>query len=318
MSNNSERPFLTFALFAYNQEQFIREAVAGAFAQTYARMEIILSDDCSTDRTFEIMQEMAASYHGAKQVTLNRNPTNLGLIGHVNLVTAMARADYIIAAAGDDISNSDRTELIARKIEAERPMLIHSDFSAIDVNGCPVEYDDFDRTFDTSTDVRIAATSLGMYVGGTGTWHKDLFRKYGPITVAGAFEDLVLGFRAALEGGISYIDRPVVQYRFGVGISHVDGGTKSAMRNHNEAKAKARHASLQQRLLDSSMHNSSDTRSLQRIIRKEMLIQSGKYDLYARPWVFVTCSMWHPSMILYILSVARRNLVSQLQKAFRR
>lgn len=57
-----QRPLVTFALFAYNQEKYIREAVDGAFSQTYEPLEIILSDDCSSDRTFEIMQEMAAAY----------------------------------------------------------------------------------------------------------------------------------------------------------------------------------------------------------------------------------------------------------------
>ena len=33
--NSTERPLMTFALFAYNQEKYIREAVVGAFAQTY-------------------------------------------------------------------------------------------------------------------------------------------------------------------------------------------------------------------------------------------------------------------------------------------
>ena len=68
MSENipDERPLVTFALFAYNQEQFIREAVEGAFAQTYEPLEIILSDDCSTDRTFEIMQEMASACEGCR------------------------------------------------------------------------------------------------------------------------------------------------------------------------------------------------------------------------------------------------------------
>ena len=49
------RPLITFALFAYNQEKYIEEAVQGAFLQTYSPLEIILSDDGSTDRTFEII-----------------------------------------------------------------------------------------------------------------------------------------------------------------------------------------------------------------------------------------------------------------------
>jgi len=48
------KPLITFALFAYNQERFIREAVQGAFSQTYSPLEIIMSDDCSKDRTFDI------------------------------------------------------------------------------------------------------------------------------------------------------------------------------------------------------------------------------------------------------------------------
>ena len=53
-----EQLFVTFVLFAYNQEKYIREAVEGALSQTYGAMEIILSDDRSTDRTFEIMEEV--------------------------------------------------------------------------------------------------------------------------------------------------------------------------------------------------------------------------------------------------------------------
>src|SRR4051812_34720579 len=84
---NSGRPLVTFALFAYNHERFIRKAVDGALAQTYQPLEIIISDDCSTDRTFEIAQGMASAYNGAHKVVVNRNPKNLGADGfglHVN------------------------------------------------------------------------------------------------------------------------------------------------------------------------------------------------------------------------------------------
>ena len=62
------RALVTFALFAYNQEKFIREAVEGAFSQTYEPLEIILSDDYSSDRTFEIIERMAAEYTGPHRV----------------------------------------------------------------------------------------------------------------------------------------------------------------------------------------------------------------------------------------------------------
>lgn len=108
LDNASNRPLVTFALFAFNQEQFIREAVKGAFSQTYEPLEIILSDDCSSDRTFEIIEELAHTYEGPHDVRVRRNRVNLGLSGHVNAVMASSRGDIIVLAAGDDISLSDR------------------------------------------------------------------------------------------------------------------------------------------------------------------------------------------------------------------
>ena len=61
---NPSNPLISFVLLAYKQEKYIREAVEGAFAQTYSPLEIILSDDASPDGTFEIIQEMAAAYQG--------------------------------------------------------------------------------------------------------------------------------------------------------------------------------------------------------------------------------------------------------------
>lgn len=106
----TRRPLVTFALFAYNQEKFIREAVEGAFAQTYEPLEIVLSDDCSSDRTYEIMQEMAASYYGPHKVELRKNKKNLGLTEHVNHIVKNAKGEFIAFAAGDDISLSHRVE----------------------------------------------------------------------------------------------------------------------------------------------------------------------------------------------------------------
>ncbi|RYZ52291.1 MAG: glycosyltransferase [Sphingobacteriales bacterium] len=118
-----EMPLVTFALFAFNQENYIEEAVEGAFSQTYSPLEIILSDDCSTDRTFEILEEKVLSYTGPHKVRLNRNVPNVGLIAHVTKVQEMATGAFIVTAAGDDISMPDRVaELVevwlSRKVAA--------------------------------------------------------------------------------------------------------------------------------------------------------------------------------------------------------
>ncbi|MDP2083917.1 MAG: glycosyltransferase family A protein [Gemmobacter sp.] len=104
-----DRPLVTFALFAYNQENYIREAVEGAFSQTYSPLEIILSDDCSSDRTFEIMEEMAREYQGPHLLKVRTASKNAGIGAHVNLVAGLSQGEIIVFAAGDDVSLPHRT-----------------------------------------------------------------------------------------------------------------------------------------------------------------------------------------------------------------
>ena len=52
-----DKPLITFLLVSYNQEAYIREAIEGALAQTYSPLEIVISDDCSSDATFSLIKE---------------------------------------------------------------------------------------------------------------------------------------------------------------------------------------------------------------------------------------------------------------------
>ena len=91
-------------MLAYRQEAHVAAAIAGAFAQTWPPLEILLSDDASPDGTYRVMQAMAAAYAGPHRVVLNRNEQNLGLIGHLNRVMALASGDFVVQNAGDDVS----------------------------------------------------------------------------------------------------------------------------------------------------------------------------------------------------------------------
>lgn len=62
-------------------------------------MQIIFSNDCSQDDTFEIMTAIAEDYEKVHALVLNRNPKNLGLVNHVNLSCKTFTSDLIFAAA---------------------------------------------------------------------------------------------------------------------------------------------------------------------------------------------------------------------------
>ena len=122
MSRIEDSPLITFVLVAYDQEQFIAEAVQGAFSQTYSPLEIILSDDCSPDRSFKIMQAQAKAYQGPHEVHVRRNQQNLGLIQHINSLMQLVNGELVVIAAGDDVSLPSR---VARTYEGYLLSLIH-------------------------------------------------------------------------------------------------------------------------------------------------------------------------------------------------
>lgn len=212
---NPERPLVSFVLVAYKQEQFIRESVEGALAQTYSPLEIILSDDCSPDRTFAIMQEMAAAYRGPHKLILNRNPKNLGIGGHVNRCMELAGGQIIVVAAGDDSSLPDRTERIQHEFAASggKAMAVFSDMTEMDGNGNFLKHSATRPTSGFDQPVQCAQRMLGGITGASNAWHRRVFDVFGPLQPGLVFEDRVIAFRAALLGGIRHIPEPLVKYR---------------------------------------------------------------------------------------------------------
>lgn len=131
----SEMPLVTFALIAYNQERYIREAVESAFSQTYEPLEIILSDDCSDDSTFNVMKEMADAYRGPHRIRLNRNRRNMGTAPHFFYVAGISEGEYFVGAAGDDVSKPERTKVLLDSIRKPGVWAVCSGYDVIDENG---------------------------------------------------------------------------------------------------------------------------------------------------------------------------------------
>ncbi|PTE19702.1 hypothetical protein C5F48_21485 [Cereibacter changlensis JA139] len=214
-------PLATFALFAYNQEQYIRDAITAAFAQTYEPLEIILSDDASSDRTFEIMQDMTSSYTGPHIVRLRRSANNLGLASHINVIAEEFTGKYLVLAAGDDISFPERTAACVAILEEKGVSLVHSMVTYIDTDNRTISHHrSHEPLLWGHADGSSAAGSLSLYIGATGAVTRDFLEKFGPISYHNAYEDLVFGFRSILGGGSYFIRKNLVRYRFGCGISH--------------------------------------------------------------------------------------------------
>jgi glycosyltransferase involved in cell wall biosynthesis len=211
----ADSPLVTFALFAYNQESYVREAVEAAFAQTYEPLEIILSDDCSSDRTFEIMQEMAAAYRGPHRVVLNRNSSNLGIGAHVSKVFDLARGTLIVMAAGDDVSAPNRTSRLAEKAEEQPDAMAF--FSAYRVLQSEIGVKP-----DLPSSIAELLSGKKGVLGATAAYRAVLHNRFKTMFPDVRNEDAVYALRALLHGRIVAIeDEELVHYRADVGVSAI-------------------------------------------------------------------------------------------------
>jgi glycosyltransferase involved in cell wall biosynthesis len=226
-----ERPLVTFALFAYNQEKYIREAVEGAFAQTYEPLEIILSDDCSTDQTFEFIKQMVADYGGSHTIVLNRNNQNLGISAHVRAVHELSKGKFIVHAAGDDISMPERCEVITSAfLDAPRDVYwMVSNGVQIDLAGKPSGLL-CDRRQGPIIDRPQSPllSNLPGVLGCTAAIRRELINNFPPAHKSIVAEDVLLTRRASLLGATEYIPNILVQYRIGSGV-----GTKKLPATEN-------------------------------------------------------------------------------------
>jgi hypothetical protein len=209
------RPLVTFALFTYNQEAYVAEAVAGALSQEYSPLEIIISDDASTDRTFDIIGKLTDRYRGPHDLRIIRNDANLGIGAHVTKVARLARGELIVAAAGDDVSMPARTRAMAWLWETHlrRPDLMCCDFEKIDRQGRSLGYDTSLR-HGSATAVEVARHGH-CALGATAAWSKRLWRESPGLPPDCTIEDQVLTLRAAMSGGVERHAEPLVRYRIG-------------------------------------------------------------------------------------------------------
>lgn len=251
----------TFLLIAYNQEDYVSHAVRAALAQVGEPLQIFISDDASTDNTFAVIQSIVMKYDGQHQVTLNRNQNNLGIAGHINAAMERIKTDYVIVAAGDDISAPNRSQLILERFDQTNALLVHSRTQDIDAIGNPLKTGGKHNSasFFHTTSAKQVARNLALYIGATGAWHRELFDRFGNLP-EDCYEDLILGYRASLLDRVDMIDEALVQYRVGIGVSAAPLQPEN-FADWRELRIKAvRHskAVFEQRVLDNAIARTSD------------------------------------------------------------
>ena len=100
MKTGTEFPLVSIGMPIFNGIDYINMALENLLSQTYQNFELIISDNCSTDSSYEICQLAAFK---DKRIRLFRQSHNTGPLNNFEFVVRQAQGKYYMWAAHDDI-----------------------------------------------------------------------------------------------------------------------------------------------------------------------------------------------------------------------
>lgn len=213
---SSINPLASLVVCFYNQVEFVEDAVQGVLSQTYDNLEIIMSDDCSTDGTYEKILKLTADYKGPHQVVINKNSHNMGLVPHVNKAfLELSHGRYIFVQGGDDISLPNRVSdgmkyfLHDNSISALTSAMIYIDRNGKETGRMNLIED----KVTTIHDKAYLSSSSFMCGSGMLASRRELWTVFGPLNSNCQTEDSCMRFRSLLLGKVVTSSKLGVKYR---------------------------------------------------------------------------------------------------------
>ncbi len=130
---NNSSVLVSVGVPVFNGEQFLPFALESLLSQTHTNLQIIISDNASTDGTEEICKSFAAR---DKRIQYHRNEKNLGAARNYNITVEMAKGKYFKWAAHDDMCKPTFIETCVDVLENEPNVsLAYPQTAIIDAHG---------------------------------------------------------------------------------------------------------------------------------------------------------------------------------------
>jgi glycosyltransferase involved in cell wall biosynthesis len=208
-------PLVSIGMPTHNGAAYIGVALEALLAQDHRAIEIVVSDNASTDRTPEIVADVIRRDH---RVRYERSDHLVSAPHNFNRVFALTNGPYYMWAADDDLWDPSYVRRLLAALEADpAAVMASSGVRFIDPDGNPLETDlgRYDNPDLSSRSVTRRVHRLlrrgGWYqVYGlarrTALERTELFQdRYGP--------DVVLVMELALLGPIAHVPDPLFRYR---------------------------------------------------------------------------------------------------------
>ena len=118
-----EKPAISLIMSVYNGEDYLAETIDSVLNQTFKDWEFIIINDCSNDKTLEILEEYASK---DSRIKVHINEVNLRLPSSLNKALSLSKGKYIARMDADDICMPDRLEKQYRFMEENQDIALSS------------------------------------------------------------------------------------------------------------------------------------------------------------------------------------------------
>ena len=208
---------VTYCIFCYNQSAYLEDAFRSAFAQDYPNMEIIFSDDCSSDDSYVVAGTLARAYRGPHQVTVRQSVANRGVVDHINDVAEIAAGDYLVITAADDVSAPTRTSRCLEALQSHNGSAAFCD--GWDFAGV-LDWEQFARMAGTGPKSAVLLDREAVFkvrgavsAGALWVFRRDCFEAFGRMPATLMVEDSILPARAAILGRVLHLPQVLLARR---------------------------------------------------------------------------------------------------------
>lgn len=200
----------------YNGEKYLKEQIDSILNQTYKNIQIIISDDCSTDSTREILKQ----YEQNEKIKIYYQEKNLGYIKNFEFLLRNVENDIYMLSDQDDVWKEQKIEKAVEKLKNENLDLVFGDLEVVDEN-LNTLYDSFnkfmklDRKIEKYIDSYKLQYLYNCITGCTIISRKKLIDKILPLPNNSKYmvHDYWMGLMVALNGKIGYIKETYIKYR---------------------------------------------------------------------------------------------------------
>jgi len=106
LATSSVAPLVTVGIPVRNGERYLEEAIASVLRQDHPALEVVISDNASTDRTPDIARRHAER---DPRVRYHRNPEDVGVVANFEITAALATGKYFTWLPHDDVLSPERS-----------------------------------------------------------------------------------------------------------------------------------------------------------------------------------------------------------------